>query len=74
MTRSWVCFGWIERYTLPYIIRVIMVSFRGLWRLTVTRWIASRLVKEPSFPGCLIEVRPIGVLIMIDPDQIDQPL
>jgi inorganic pyrophosphatase len=32
------------------------------------------LVKEPSFPGCLIEVRPIGVLNMIDQDQSDQPL
>ena len=74
MTRSWVCFGWTGRCILPCIIRVIMVSFRGLWRLTVTRWIASRLVKEPSFPGCLIEVRPIGVLIMIDQDQSDQPL
>ena len=30
------------------------------------------LVEEPSFPSCLIEVRPIGVLNMIDQDQSDQ--
>jgi inorganic pyrophosphatase len=30
------------------------------------------LVEEPSFSGCLIEVRPIGVLNMIDQDQSDQ--
>ena len=30
------------------------------------------LVEEPSFAGCLIEVRPIGVLNMIDQDQSDQ--
>jgi inorganic pyrophosphatase len=32
------------------------------------------LVEEPSFPGCLIEVRPIGVLNMIDQDQTDQKI
>src|SRR5471032_3249524 len=30
------------------------------------------LVEEPSFAGCLIEVRPIGVLNMIDQDLSDQ--
>ena len=32
------------------------------------------LVEEPSFPGCLIEVRPIGVLNMIDQDESDQKI
>jgi len=30
------------------------------------------LVSEPSFTGCLIEVRPIGVLNMVDRDENDQ--
>src|SRR5579864_1266820 len=32
------------------------------------------LVEEPSFPGCLVEVRPIGVLNMIDQEQTDQKI
>jgi len=32
------------------------------------------LVEEPSFPGCLIEVRPIGMLNMIDQNQTDQKI
>lgn len=32
------------------------------------------LVEEPSFPGCLIEVRPIGILNMIDQNQCDQKI
>jgi inorganic pyrophosphatase len=32
------------------------------------------LVEEPSFSGCLIEVRPIGVLNMIDQDESDQKI
>ena len=30
------------------------------------------LVEEPSFSGCLIEVRPVGILNMIDQDETDQ--
>jgi inorganic pyrophosphatase len=30
------------------------------------------LVSEPSFTGCLIEARPIGVLNMVDADEMDQ--
>jgi inorganic pyrophosphatase len=30
------------------------------------------LVEEPSFSGCLIEVRPVGILNMIDQDATDQ--
>ncbi|MFN0166027.1 MAG: inorganic diphosphatase [Bryobacteraceae bacterium] len=30
------------------------------------------LVEEPSFPGCLIEVRPIGLLNMTDNEEGDQ--
>ncbi len=30
------------------------------------------LVENASFPGCLIEVRPIGVLNMLDQDAMDQ--
>ena len=29
------------------------------------------LVEEPSFPGCLMEVRPIGIINMIDQQQKD---
>ena len=32
------------------------------------------LVEEPSFSGCLIEVRPIGMLNMIDQDKTDQKI
>jgi len=32
------------------------------------------LVEEPSFPGCMIEVRPIGVLNMIDQEKKDQKI
>jgi inorganic pyrophosphatase len=32
------------------------------------------LVEEPSFPGCLIEVRPVGILNMIDQDATDQKI
>jgi inorganic pyrophosphatase len=32
------------------------------------------LVEEPSFSGCLIEVRPIGMLNMIDQNQTDQKI
>ena len=32
------------------------------------------LVEEPSFPGCLLEVRPLGVMNMIDQDQSDQKI
>jgi len=32
------------------------------------------LVEEPSFPGCLIEVRPVGVLNMIDQQERDQKI
>src|SRR5438876_5553930 len=30
------------------------------------------LVEEPSFPGCMIEVRPIGVLNMVDKGDADK--
>src|SRR5436305_2897371 len=30
------------------------------------------LVEEPSFPGCLIEVRPVGILNMVDNEEADQ--
>ena len=30
------------------------------------------LVQQPSFPGCLIEVRPVGILNMVDNDEHDQ--
>jgi inorganic pyrophosphatase len=30
------------------------------------------LVQQPSFPGCMIEVRPVGVLNMMDNDERDQ--
>jgi inorganic pyrophosphatase len=32
------------------------------------------LVSEPSFTGCMIEVRPIGLLDMIDSDEGDQKI
>ena len=32
------------------------------------------LVEEPSFPGCLIEVRPLGVLNMVDQSAADQKI
>jgi len=32
------------------------------------------LVDDPSFPGCLIEVRPIGMLEMIDQGQKDEKI
>lgn len=32
------------------------------------------LVDEPSFTGCLIEVRPVGILYMVDQKQNDQKL
>ena len=32
------------------------------------------LVDEPSFPGCLIEVRPIGVLRMVDQGKGDEKI
>jgi inorganic pyrophosphatase len=32
------------------------------------------LVEEPSFPGCVIEVRPVGLLSMVDQDQADQKI
>lgn len=32
------------------------------------------LVEEPSFPGCVIEVRPLGVLSMIDQQKADQKI
>ena len=32
------------------------------------------LVNEPSFTGCLIEVRPVGVLYMVDKEERDQKI
>jgi inorganic pyrophosphatase len=32
------------------------------------------LVQEPSFPGCLIEVRPVGILNMVDQKERDQKI
>ena len=32
------------------------------------------MVEEPSFPGCMIEVRPVGLLHMIDQQQSDQKI
>ena len=32
------------------------------------------LVDQPSFPGCLIEVRPVAVLKMVDSDKGDQKI
>ncbi len=32
------------------------------------------MVEEPSFPGCLIEVRPIGLLHMVDEHEKDQKI
>ena len=32
------------------------------------------LVNEPSFTGCLIEVRPIGMLNMVDKEEADQKI
>jgi inorganic pyrophosphatase len=30
------------------------------------------LVEQPSFPGCMIEVRPVGVLNLVDNEETDQ--
>ena len=30
------------------------------------------LVDEPSFPGCMMDVRPVGMLGMVDSEQADQ--
>src|ERR1700761_3350197 len=32
------------------------------------------LVEEATFPGCIVEVRPIGVLNMVDQEQTDQKI
>ena len=32
------------------------------------------LVEEPSFPGCLIEAPPVGILNMVDNDEADQKI
>ena len=32
------------------------------------------LVEEPSFSGCVVEVRPVGVLNMVDSDEKDQKI
>ena len=32
------------------------------------------LVSEPSFTGCLIEVRPVGILHMVDKEENDQKI
>src|SRR5512146_3106390 len=32
------------------------------------------LVDRPSFPGCLIEVRPVGMMEMVDQDSADQKI
>lgn len=32
------------------------------------------LVTEPSFTGCLIEVRPVGILFMVDKEEADQKI
>ena len=32
------------------------------------------LVQEPSFPGCMIDVRPVGVLDLVDNEEADQKL
>ena len=32
------------------------------------------LVEEPSFTGCMIEVRPVGILNMVDNDEADQKI
>ena len=32
------------------------------------------LVEEPSFSGCVVEVRPVGVLNMVDQEQRDQKI
>ncbi len=32
------------------------------------------LVDEPSFPGCVLEVRPVGILEMVDQDEPDQKI
>ena len=32
------------------------------------------LVEEPSFSGCLIEVRPVGILNMVDNEEADQKI
>ena len=38
---------------------------RELWRKMTIRWIADAGVRA-QFTGCLIEVRPVGVLNMVD--------
>ena len=37
-----------------------------------TRWTSWHWWRSPAFPGCLIEVRPVGILNMIDQDETDQ--
>src|SRR4051812_27398458 len=32
------------------------------------------LMSEPSFTGCMIEVRPLGVLDLVDTDEVDQKI
>src|ERR1700680_2005240 len=32
------------------------------------------LAEEPTFPGCMVEVRPIGMLKMVDQEAIDQKI
>ena len=32
------------------------------------------LIQEPTFPGCIIEVRPVGMLLMSDEKGVDQKI
>ena len=61
-----MCSGWTGTCTRRCIIRATMDLSRARWASDGDPLDVLVLVDAPSFPGCVMEVRPIGVLEMMD--------
>ena len=73
-TGSYTLSAWIGFCILPYITRAIMASSLEPLASDGDPMDVLALVEEPTFSGCVVEVRPVGVLNMVDQKLKDQKI
>ena len=64
--------GWIDLCIHPCITPVTTASSPERWLKITILWMCWSWCRSPVLPGCLIEVRPVGILNMVDSEEGDQ--
>jgi inorganic pyrophosphatase len=72
-TRRWNSFAWIVCFTQPSTTLLLTASFPAPKRLGDPVDILV-MTSEPTFTGCLIEVRPVGLFHMQDEAGADEKI